>query len=296
MKYLVLSLLSLFVLALAPVKAGAEEAKNLPKIGGHFEVESLKDIAYVSGPEADPIKQKLDIYLPKDKKGFPVLFFVHGGSWRGGDRSRYGPLGSTFAQNGIGTVIISYRLSPQVQHPGHIEDVARAFAWTHANIEKYGGRPDQLFACGHSAGGHLVALLGTDEQYLKAQKLSFASLKGVIPISGVYQLAPAKLFEGVFGKDEMVVRNASPLTHVKEHLVPFCLIYAENDYPTLDRMALQMNQALQQCKCDCCCLQIKERDHVSIIRKAATDETDPTAQAILEFVAKHSGLKLQPKE
>lgn len=285
-----------FLFLLAPLACWADEAKALPKVGGNFEVEALKDIAYVPDADADPLKQKLDLYLPKGKKDYPVLFFVHGGSWRVGDRRIYAPLGQTFAKNGIGTVIISYRLSPKVQHPGHIEDVARAYAWTCRNIAKHGGRPDQVFACGHSAGGHLVALLGTDEQYLKSQKLAFANLKGVIPISGVYQLTPAKLFEGPFGADEMVIRNASPLTHVKENLVPFCLIYAEKDFPTLDRMAQQMSQALQKCKCDCSCLEIKDRDHVSIIRRAATDETDPTAQAILEFVAKHAKLKLQPKE
>jgi len=183
-----------------------------------------------------------------------------------------------------------------VQHPGHIQDVAEAFAWTCANIAKHGGRPDQIFACGHSAGGHLVALLATDEHYLKAQKRGFADLKGVIPISGVYTITPGRVFEHAFGKDEAIVKAASPLAHVKERLCPFCLIYAEKEYPFLDQMAEQMCKALKNAKCEATVRQIKERDHVTIIRSAAGSEDDVVTQMILEFVAQHSNLKLVPKE
>src|SRR5438132_1420307 len=134
-------------------------------------VEVIKDQPYRTDKDADAVKHKLDLYLPNGKKDFPVLFFVHGGAWKSGDRRIYGRLGNLFAKQGIGTVIISYRLSPKVQHPAHIQDVGKAFAWTHANIAKHGGRADQIFVCGHSAGGHLVALLATDESYLKAEKL-----------------------------------------------------------------------------------------------------------------------------
>jgi acetyl esterase/lipase len=183
-----------------------------------------------------------------------------------------------------------------VQHPGHIEDVARAYAWTCTNIAKHGGRPDQIFPCGHSAGGHLVALLGTDESYLKAQKRSFADIKGVVAISGVYQITPIKVFEAAFGTDEAVVKNASPLTHVKQGLCPFCILYAEKDYPFLDQMAEGMAKKLQESKCDATICRIKDRDHTSIIRNAAGSEEDPVTQTIFEFVSKHSNLKLTPKD
>jgi len=274
----------------------ADDAKPAIKTGGNFAVETVKDIPYYEGDDADPNKHKLDLYLPKGQKDFPVLFFVHGGSWRSGDRKPYAPLGTVFAQNGVGAVIISYRLTPKVQHPEHIKDVARAFAWTVNNIAKHGGQPDQIFASGHSAGGHLVSLLGTDESYLKAQKLSFANLKGVIPISGVYTILPNnKIFEPAFGTDEETVKNASPLRHVHENLVPFCIFYADKDYLTLDKNAEQMCKALKDCKCEASLTCIKDRDHTSIIRQAVKED-DPTTQAILEFIAKHSNLKLTAKK
>ncbi len=151
--------------------------------------------------EADQKKHKLDLYLPKGKTDFPVVMFVHGGGWVFGDKNFFGVyegVGKMFARHGVGAVVTNYRLSPAVQHPEHIKDVARAFAWTHKHIADYGGRPDELFLCGHSAGGHLISLLATDESYLKAEGLSLKDVKGVMPISGVYAI-PDNMFNEAFG-------------------------------------------------------------------------------------------------
>src|SRR5205085_7191809 len=121
---------------------------------GAFEVEVFKNIAYRDGKDADPVKHKLDLFLPKGPRDFPVVFFVHGGGWRTGNKEMYTAIGEVFARNGIGAAVINYRLSPNVSHPAHIEDVARAFARTKANIARYGGRPDRSVCCGHSPGGH----------------------------------------------------------------------------------------------------------------------------------------------
>ena len=90
-----------------------------------------------------------------------------------------------------------------------------AVAWVHKNIARYGGRPDQLFLSGHSAGGHLVALLGTDPTYLEAAGVPLKDIKGVIPISGVYTFRPGSMPK-VFGEDREAYRKAAPLTHVKK--------------------------------------------------------------------------------
>jgi arylformamidase len=254
-----------------------------------LEVHVVKDVAYRDDKDADPVKHKLDLYLPKGRKDFPVVFFIHGGTWKSGDKKIYGPLGELFARNGVGMAITNYRLSPKVKHPAHAEDVAKAFAWTHANVAKHGGRADQLFLCGHSAGGHLVALLATDESYLKAEKLSFANVKGVLALSGVYTIAPG-LFASQFGNDLDVCRKASPLTHVNGKHPPFLIVYADKDYPLLGPLAEQLCKALQKTKCDVELLKVKDRDHISIMRKLA-EKGDPTAEALLKYVGKHSARK-----
>src|SRR5690554_784518 len=108
--------------AVSAGEAAAEERERFKSAGAVFEVERIRDIPYRNGDGADPVKHKLDLYLPRGVKGFPVLFFVHGGAWRSGDKRLYGMLGETFAGMGVGSVIINYRLSPKVRHPEHVKD------------------------------------------------------------------------------------------------------------------------------------------------------------------------------
>ena len=99
-----------------------------------------------------------------------MLLFLHGGGWVIGGKDDYfglygyGTIARCLAERGLVVVLPNYRLSPGVRHPEHIKDVARAFAWTVKNIESYAGRPDQIIVSGHSAGGHLAALLATDDE------------------------------------------------------------------------------------------------------------------------------------
>jgi acetyl esterase/lipase len=155
-----------------------------------YEVRSLRDQVYYDGPDADPVRHKLDLFLPKDKENFPVIFFIHGGAWVMGDKSffgRYTDVGKCLARHGIGAVLPNYRLSPRVKHPEHIKDVARAFAWTARHIKDYGGDIQHIFVGGHSAGGHLSSLLVTDPSYLKQEGIDQSIIKGVIAVSGVYR-------------------------------------------------------------------------------------------------------------
>src|SRR5262245_48078377 len=194
--------LTLAILIGLAIRADAGETKPPAVIGKTFQVQVLRDIAYYTGEDADKVRHKLDMYLPRGHKDYPVVFFVHGGAWSAGDKNQlfiYSSLGRCFARHGIGFVSANYRLSPAVKHPEHIKDVARAFAWTHQNIKKHGGRPDELFVAGHSAGGHLAALLATDDTYLKEHGLSLKDIKGVVPISGVFNITDDKVFTPMFG-------------------------------------------------------------------------------------------------
>lgn len=257
--------------------------------GKTFEVQKVEHLAYYEGEEMHKVKHKLDLYLPRDHKDYPVLFFVHGGAWMHGDKNFFGvysSLGTTFARQGVGVVVTNYRLSPSVKHPEHIKDVARAFAWTHRNIGKYGGRADRIFVCGHSAGGHLVALLATDPSYLKTEGLELRCIRGAIPMSGVYTI-PENAFQSVFGKDAEVRKRAAPLTHAGEGKPPFLIIYADSDFPTCDRISEKFCKALQQKQCEAQTLEIKNRNHMSIITSASAAD-DPVPQAIRKFMAKHA--------
>ncbi len=278
----------------AKKEASDSKQKEPTLIGGNFKVESILDVPYYEGPDADPIKHKLDLFLPKGCKDFPVLIFVHGGAWVTGDRNLYGSFGKTFAKNGIGTVVISYRLTPKVQHPGHIEDVARAFAWTHKNIGKYGGRADQIFVTGQSAGGHLTALLATNEIYLAAQGLSLKDIKGAVPISGVYQFS-GRWSERVIGKGQESADSASPLKQITGKEPPFLILYADNDMAGCARMSQQFSKQLEEKKVEASVKEIRDRNHITIMVRLMFSDVDPCAQELLKFVAKHSELQLTPR-
>ncbi len=146
--------------------------------------------------------QSLDIFAPRGARDCPVILLVHGGGWMIGDKDMFGlyrRVGRFLAKQGYVAVAINYRLSPAVQHPEHVKDVARAFAWIRRQIRTYGGNPDRIILAGHSAGGHLVALLASDDRYLKDPELKLtdrdrAAIRGVVAISGVYRIPESEEF------------------------------------------------------------------------------------------------------
>lgn len=277
------------LVAALSLAAGVAPAREKPVAAEarmtEYEVERHADIEYVSGPDAD-VRHKLDLYIPTGAKNYPVMIYIHGGGWKSGSKLLYIGLGRTFARHGIGVAVINYRLSPRVKHPGHMEDVAKAFAWVRANIAKHGGDPDNISVMGHSAGGHLAALLALDPSYLKAEKLDPGHIRGVIAVSGVYQIEPgADLYQAAFGADAEECRKASPLTYVKGKHPPFVIAYAENDYPGFDKMAIDFHSALERARVSASLVKVDARNHISIIVSVLSD-ADPLNEAVRKLILK----------
>lgn len=262
------------------VERPSPEALRLPSAQLSAGVEVERDIVYTEGKPEDAPKHKLDIYLPKERKGAAVLVFIHGGAWRTGDRSQYTALGNRFAKEGVITVVMSYRLAPQNLHPAQIEDVAAAFAWVVRNVTEYGGDANRIYVGGHSAGGHLAALLALDERYLKRHGLSNRNIRGTFALSGVYEI---RGMEGVFGKDEQVRKEASPIHHVKSPAPPFVITYCQWDYLTLPVQARRFHRALREAGVSSELLYIPRQSHISEIVSIARED-DPTAVAILRVI------------
>lgn len=208
--------------------AARGEAYSIPNDGSMV---VTQDIYYGDAEEGTPAAvnlNSLDIYAPPDADSAPVMVMIHGGGWQIGDKANRGLLENKvpfFTGNGWLFVSINYRLSPDVQHPAHVEDVAKALAWIETNIRDYGGDPSQLYLMGHSAGAHLAALVATDEQYLGAEGLELDALSGVILLDGAgYNLETqaefargraAEMYQNAFGNDPAVWADASPINHVE---------------------------------------------------------------------------------
>ena len=300
--------MKLFIALLAAAFA-FNPARAEPISAPSFEVRILRDQQYreLGAGETTAGKNQLDLYLPEGAKDFPVVMLVHGGAWVFGGKSfdNVPGLGRALAKQGIGAVGVNYRLSPGVQHPGHIRDVADAFAWVHKNIAQYGGRGERISVMGHSAGGHLVALLGADESHLKRVGLSRQNVQCVIGVSGVYQISDVALnmgrrrqsedgkisksqFEMIFGSEKDAGKQASPLAHVNEGLPPYLLIYAEDDLPTLGLQAMAFNAALRSKEIDSTLLKVERRNHVTVMWKASLP-ADPVLTAATALVRRTMG-------
>ncbi len=263
-----------------PQFAQAEE-KSFPPAP----IKEILDIGYFEGKDKDSSKHKLDIYLPSKPQNAPVFFFVHGGAWVQGDKNFlgiYSAIGRLAAQNGMIGVVISYRLTPKVKHPSHAEDVARAISWTTKNIKNYGGDPERIILCGHSAGGHLVSLVSCDQTYFKKEDINPNSIKGVISISGVYEI-PQLLLGNVFGKDPQNKIKASPITHVRKELPPFLLLCADKELPLCTKTDCQKFQkALIDNGNSVIFEEISSNNHMKMVFDAG-NPTRKVANLILQF-------------
>lgn len=235
-------------------------------------------------PYGNDKRQSLDVYLPRGKDNFPVMFFIYGGAWSAGNKEMYGSVGYFYAKNGYATVIADHRLSPEVIHPAHIEDVARAFAWTKNNIAVHGGNPGKIYVCGHSSGAHLVSLLATNTKYLTKEGADRTDIKGVVAISGIYSLGANINFAGyghIFPTKEDKY-DASPINFLEKGVPPFVVLYADNDMKTLGSQATRFHRALQVQGITSSLHCVKEKDHTTILLDCVTP--DHSSKIVLDFM------------
>lgn len=265
------------------LKTPSLESLRLPSNEISPNVEVRKNIVYAEGPDEEASKHMLDLYATKEKKSAPVFVFIHGGAWKSGDRSQYPAIGNHFAKQGILTVVPSYRLAPKYPHPAQIEDVAASFAWVVRHIAEYGGDTNRLYVGGHSAGGHLAALLTLDPHHLEKHLISSKAIRGTIALSGVYNFTEGDGQPSVFGKDPQIRREASPLFHVKTGAPPFLVSYCQWDYPTLPAQAREFHAALEKANIPSVILFVPRESHISEMVNVPKDN-DPTAAAILRFI------------
>lgn len=254
-----------------------------------LQVREIPDLVYVK--DSDDRKHKLDLYMPESEEPAPVLMWIHGGGWKHGDRRLYKQIGLRFAEAGIGFAAISYRLSPEVKHPAHVEDCAAAFAWLYKHVKEHGGDPDRLFVSGQSAGGHLSALLALDAKYLEAHEVPREAIKGVIPMSGVYLIPPMKrgMFGDSFGGDADVCADASPVNHVEQAKAPMLVITESDDNYGVRSSMERFRDAFEKSGFEPIeFVDAADRNHITIVTNLAKKDDDPQRTAMIEFVRKLS--------
>ena len=174
-------------LAYLAIGLGLEDLINkTPEIPS--DIQEIKNIEYknINGKSL-----QLDIYIPKNiVKPAPLLVFIHGGGWRGGQRADYLVYLVAFAKKGYITATVSYRLLKDGPYPACAEDITDAVQWFYKNGENYGYDPDRIALIGGSAGAHLALLAAYEWKNpgMKSDSLAVAvnnhRIKAVVDIYG----------------------------------------------------------------------------------------------------------------
>ena len=145
------------------------------------------DLAY--GPEPG---QALDMFPARRARhgGAPLLIFIHGGYWRAQDKSDFSYLAPPFTRAGAAVAAINYRLAPAVAMQDIVRDVLAAVTWCYLHAGQYGADPQHIYVAGHSAGGHLTAMMMACEWPRWHGALPVNVVKGGLAISGLFDLEP----------------------------------------------------------------------------------------------------------
>ncbi len=238
------------------------------------------------GFDTDPY-QRLTVFRAARPDG-RVLLFWHGGGWTSGYKEWMSFMAPAFTSAGVTFVSAGYRLAPGHVFPTGLDDCAAGLRWVAQNIGAHGGDPRQLFIGGHSAGGHYAALLGADGRGT-AGWLGNASLRGCLPLSGVFDFGPASglsmrpRFLGPSAETDLL---ASPIAHIHDP-VPFLIAVGTQDFPHLIPQAHAFAAALQQAGGSAEELLLEGRTHFTA-SYAGGEADGPWVPAALRFMAQHA--------
>ncbi|MHC4200066.1 MAG: glycoside hydrolase family 76 protein [Planctomycetota bacterium] len=294
-------------------KIGADEAEDFLKRrsertkrgarrsgqGGAGGMKVIRDIVYGKGGDTD---LKLDVYLPASERTgpLPVVVWIHGGAWRAG--SRKGNRASGLVGHGFATVSISYRLTQKASFPAQIHDCKCAVRWVRAHAGKYGFDPKRIGVWGSSAGGHLVAMLGTstgvkelegrggwaDEDsgvqavvdfYGPSDLLAMADAPSHMDHNGARSPEGA-LVGGTVKENPEAARRASPVTYVSGDEPPFLIMHGERDMTVPFSQSEILYNALRKAGADVTFVPVKRAGH------GFRGDTDPGPDKIQEMVLK----------
>lgn len=265
-----------------PATAQQARRRNAPRLPES--VMFKQDVEYVRGGHE---RQTLDLYLPKQPAGekLPVVVFIHGGGWKNGDKSG----GRRFvvplvAQGKFVGASINYRLSQHEQWPAQIHDCKAAIRWLRGNARKYGIDPEQIGVIGTSAGGHLVAMLGTtgevkdlegglgdhnDQSSRVAAVVDFFGPTNFLTMNDFpgrlnhdsADSPESKLIGGPIQEMKEKVKTASPLTFVSSDDPTFLIVHGSDDPLVPIDQSVQLDRALDEAKVGSIFIQIEGGQH-----------------------------------
>jgi acetyl esterase/lipase len=230
-----------------------------------------RDITYCT---TDGIALKMDVHYPDAmSKPAPVAVYVHGGSWSSG--SKTDSIGMTdvpeLLARGYLVASVDYRHAPQWKFPAQIHDVKCAIRFLRANATRFNLDPNQIGAWGHSAGGHLVALLGTTDtrdgfEGSREYADQSSRVQAVVDMCGRADLRgmPVDKAKSVFGApndSSDILEHASPITFVSKDDSPFLILHGDKDATVPLRVSQTLAERLKAAGVPVTLVVVKNADH-----------------------------------
>ena len=224
--------------------------------------------------------ETLDVFLPEGRGPWPVHVFVHGGYWRSFDKRDFSFVARGLQPAGVLVAVINYALIPTVDMDELVRQVRASVAWLHRNAAALGGDPARLTVSGHSAGGHLAAMLmSTDWE-------RFAGLPGDVVkagcgISGLYDLEPIRLsyLNQTLGLGMEAARRNSPVHCVPASAGRLLLPLGAKEGDEYHRQSESLAAAWRRRGLDAEIMDMSGHDHFSIIMELG-DPGTPLSRAI----------------
>ncbi len=209
-----------------------------------------KNILYGDEPLQD-----LDIYYPKPLAQamktkdtivdtYPMVVFVHGGSWESGSKDEYAFVGQSLAQAGYVTAVINYRKAPEHVYPDYVKDAAQAVAWSINNASSIHVDPKRVAVIGHSAGAFNTVAAVSNEDFLTPYGIKPNDIAAVIGIAGPYSYDFRKFASATAFSVDDTPDKVMPDRQIKGTQPPYLLLTAENDETVHDTNTVKMTQAL----------------------------------------------------
>ena len=233
-------------------------------------------------------RQKLDIYEPLTEENKEIIImFIYGGSWRSGKRSNYRFIAPPFVSQGYTTIVPDYRLYPETQFPGFVDDIAKAMVWTHRRYEQK-NNPRKIILIGHSAGAHIVALLALDNRYLKRAEASTKIINGWVSLAGPHAFNPLKTKSTklIFKNFADTIEQTKPITFARSDAPPGLLLHGRNDKVVYAENSVLLANAIKNERGQITLKNIDGVGHIEILLSITGNKLFDTGvkQEILKFI------------
>ncbi len=220
------------------------------------------DLAYGPGPG-----ETLDVFPAPGPGAAPIHVFIHGGYWHRLDKADFSFVARGLVPAGAAVVVIDYALIPSVDMDELVRQCRASIAWVWKNAASFGGDPQRIFVSGHSAGGHLVAMLmSTDWQAFDAA-LPADVVKAGCGISGLYDLEPIRLcyLNDVLKLTPEAARLNSPVHHPPRRSGPLLLAVGALEGPEYHRQNQDLAEVWWSRGLPCEVLDMAGHHHFSIV-------------------------------